>query len=260
MPFTSAFITDFQIHEDGADLLLSWAVEGSLTAGSGGAGLGAVATAGEEWFHVYVDHVLTWIGQGLSCVIPAPLDRAKIQVGETLANEQGVDWSGTGAGYGPCGGGTAGGYTSWLDAAIRDRARLSWLGGPSLGTDLAGFRVYQSAIAGGAVDYNTVMADIPARFLDYAGGGAGEGPCGSGGAGQSVLRYSWTSDPLGGGTWNFAVRAYDTAGNEQTVGATTSLAITAPPLPPAADADNANRRAWYTASPFTLRWNASPSA
>jgi hypothetical protein len=61
------------------------------------------------------------------------------------------------------------------------------------------------------------------------------GGFGLGGFGHAPASYAWTSEPLAGGVWAFAVRPFDHAGNEGAA-RTFAAAVFAPPRPPAADA------------------------
>jgi hypothetical protein len=89
---------------------------------------------------------------------------------------------------------------SSLAAATNDRAELTWLGGTYLDAtgndDVAGFRVYSSAVAGGAVDYTNRLASIPAYDGGIIADGYGAGGYGQGGYGKAASSYAWTSDPL----------------------------------------------------------------
>ena len=89
------------------------------------------------------------------------------------------------------------------------------------------------------------LADITA----YPGGidtsGFGLGGFGSGSLGQAAGTYSWTSDPLDAGTWSFAVRPYDAAGNLGTAQVTTVM-IVAPPREPATFASDGITRLKYS--------------
>ena len=102
------------------------------------------------------------------------------------------------------------------------------------------------------------------QITAYPGGiltdGYGLGGFGQGGFGRAASLYQWTSDALGSGVWSFAVVSFDAAGN-QGAGSVSSVAITAPPRPPAAYPDGS--RLQYTYNPsnrtVTLSWQASPA-
>ena len=138
------------------------------------------------------------------------------------------------------------------------RAQLTWLGGSFLGTDIAGFRVYSGATPGGAVDYSSAVTDITAYPAGILTDGYGLGGYGAGGFGQVAGTYSWLSDPLVSGTWNFAVAPYDAAGNVGTA-ATTAQSIAVPPLEPGLFSDGVRLHYSYAqpAREVTLTWLAS---
>ena len=195
-------------------------------------------------FQLYENRVRVWSGTARVVRLPIPPAPSTYDVGTVGPVEDLIDFSGSlpalpGAG---------------------NRATLTWIGGRSLGADLDVFRIYSGTTAGGAVSYAapiaTVRADPAAGWQD----GYGQGPYGAGGYGFAATTYYWTSDRLAGGTWNFAVKAVDTAGNESTA-ATTSVVITAPPRPPAANASGVRLSCSYnpgTRVP-TLTWLAAPN-
>lgn len=91
--------------------------------------------------------------------------------------------------------------------------------------------------------------------------GFGYGGFGQGGFGQSAGAYTWTSTPLSSGTWNWGVKAFDTAGNEGSA-QTTAVTISTPPLPPAPFANATQPHYSYESltAQVRLTWNSSPSA
>lgn len=202
-------------------------------------------------FQVYANRQLARPGSPeLMAVLPWPIEPTSYQVGSVAPGEEYVDFSATLPDPG----------------GLPVRALLSWRGGtyldPTGNDDVLGFRIYRGDTAGGAVNYATIRATVPAYpDPEDPDDGYGLGGYGYGGYGRSNSWYEWTSPPLAGGAWNFAVRSYDRAGNESPV-ATAAVAIAAPPLPPAVDANN--RRLTYTFNPGTgvptLQWLASPSA
>lgn len=101
---------------------------------------------------------------------------------------------------------------------------------------------------------------MPAYVAGIITEGFGYGGFGQGGFGQSAGTYSWTSQPLSGGTWNWGVKPFDTAGNEGPA-QTAAVTIAAPPLPPAPFPDMTRLSYTYssTTKQATLAWNASPS-
>lgn len=229
MAFSQATITDGpNISPDGTDMLVQWT--SSSPAGT--------------VFQVYQDGTLAWSGTARSVHLPMPRTRVYIQVGTVGAGEDLDDFSGSLPGF-PGGG---------------NRATLAWSGGRSLGDDIKEFRVYGGTAPGGAVSYTTPLATIPANPAGLWLDGWGMGPYGAGGYGAASIPYTWTSEPLAGGTWNFAVKAVDAAGNESTA-ATTSVVISAPPRPPAPN--DAGLRLTYTYNSGTrvptLAWSAAPT-
>ena len=137
---------------------------------------------------------------------------------------------------------------------------LSWLGGTYQGTDIAGFHIYGEHTPGGGIDYTTILATVPAYVAGIITDGFGYGGFGQGGFGQSAGSYSWTSQPLSGGTWNWGIKPFDTAGNEGSA-QTTAVTIAAPPLPPAPFSNATRLQYAYNSSSrqLTLSWNASPT-
>jgi hypothetical protein len=125
---------------------------------------------------------------------------------------------------------------------------------------VAGFVVYGEKRPGGGIDYTQTLTQITA----YPGGiltdGYGLGGFGQGGFGRAASSYQWTSDALGSGVWSFAVVPSDAAGN-QGAGSISSVAITAPPRPPAAYPDGSRLQYTYNSSnhTVTLSWQASPA-
>jgi hypothetical protein len=229
MAFSQASISDVRVTRDGVDLLVSW----SSSAPSG------------TTFQLYVAGMLTWHGFARSAVVPAPPagSSTRFDVGTVAADEGLVDFS---ASLPTPGGGG-------------NRVELTWAGGDYLAADIAGYYVYGGTTAGGAVSYASPLAAIPAYLAGQVTSGYGMGGYGAGGYGAAAASYSWTSGPLSGGTWNFAVKSFDAAGNLGTA-RTTSAVVAAPPNPPAANA--AGKRLTYLFNPVshvaTLSWLASP--
>jgi hypothetical protein len=197
-------------------------------------------------FQLYADKRLIWSGTQRSVSLPYPTGRTTYTVGTVAAGEGQTNFAASLPAT-PGGG---------------DRARLSWYGGTFLDPDgndgVQAFRVYGGLVPGGAVDYDNLLATVPAYTIEPTDG-FGRGAFGQGGFGRSAGEYSWTSDPLSGGTWNFAVRAVDKVGNETTL-ASSSVILTAPPMPPAADALGRRLTYSYNAGTqiATLSWLASP--
>ncbi len=207
------------------------------------------------WFQIYLNESLAWWGQTTQAtLILGGAGPIRVDIGTVDAGEEQTDFSAD------------------LPAAPARRAELSWLGGTFEAADIAGFRVYGSDTAGGSVDMSRVLADITAYPSGILTDGYGFGGFGYGGFGQAAGTYTWISDPLTRGTWNYAVVPYDSAGNAGTP-ATTSVAINCPPLEPALFGDNTRLhyvwndgfgRGGYGGGAFggeftvTLNWLASP--
>jgi len=213
----------------GGDLLVEWTAD----AGAGNA------------FQLYCDGRLVWHGTGKSARVPYPDKRCRIELVTCPADQRHFATPGV------------------LPASPMPRARLNWRAGVYQAADLAGFKVYSGTTPGGAVSYASPVGDVPLVAGDgsAAPGGFGSGGWSRGVWGTAAADYEWTSAPLSPGTWNFAVRPYDAAGNEGTA-STVSVTLAAPPRPPAAYPDG--RRLRYTLNPSTrvptLTWNASPGA
>jgi hypothetical protein len=205
------------------------------------------------FFQVYLNAVLAWSGQARSAWVSIPSGPVHIDIGTVAAGEENTDFSGS------------------LASAPARRAELSWLGGTFEAPDIAGFKVYGESTPGGGINYGTVLADITAYPAGILTDGFGLGSFGTGGFGRVAGTYTWTSEPLGSGTWSFAVVPYDAAGNAGT-GATTTVTIAAPPREPAFGSDGITRLTYqvlqfgdigYGAGGFglpeaALTWNASP--
>jgi len=195
------------------------------------------------WFQVYVDRALAWWGQRSSVRLPIPQSSAgpvRVDIGTVAAGEEQTSFS------------------SSLPSAPLRLAELTWLGGTFEAPDIAGFRVYESDTAGGAIDYTSAAADIKAYPAGVLTNGFGLGGFGTGGFGEVAGTYEWTSNPLTSGAWSFAVVPYDTAGNAGT-GATTAQTIAVPPLEPPLFSDGLRLHYLYAqpAHEVTLNWNAS---
>jgi hypothetical protein len=192
-------------------------------------------------FQLYLNGRLAWHGTARRARLPWPADDARVEVGTVAADEGATDFSGS------------------LPAAPNDRVRLDWTGGSWQG-DLAGFHVYMGTAPGGAVSFSAPVATVPATRAGVSFDGWDTFAWDSGRWGQADVPYSWTSGRLSSGAWNFAIVAYDAAGNEQGSPVTASATVAAPPRPPAPD--SAGVRLKYTLNPATqmptLTWLASP--
>jgi hypothetical protein len=212
--------------QHGTQLLLSWtssAPDGTI-------------------YQVYLNQRLVWSGVGLWCSIPVPTAVSRIDIGTVAAAESQINFS------------------SQLPSSQARQVTLSWLGGTFLGADIAGFNIYGEHTPGAGIDYTTVLATVPAYVAGIITEGFGYGGFGQGGFGQSAGMYSWTSQPLAAGTWNWGVKPNDTAGNEGSA-QSTAVTIAAPPLPPAPFPNMTRLNYTYSTSTtqVTLAWNVSPS-
>jgi hypothetical protein len=227
MSFSQADITSVNPPvQHGTELLLSWI----STAPSG------------TVFQVYLNQQLVWRGIGLNCSIPLPDAVSRIDIGTVGPDEAQV-------GFGPA-----------LPAAPMRGVTLQWLGGTYEAADLAGFHVYGEPTPGGGIDFTTILSTIPAYTAGIITDGFGYGGYGQGGYGAAAGSYSWKSGPLSTGTWNWAVKPFDAAGNEGCA-QMTAVAITVPPSAPALFSDDTRLHYSYagTTGQATLIWNASPS-
>lgn len=197
----------------------------------------STAAAG-TWYQVYVQGVLSDATQALTSTIAAPAGTVEVRIGSVTSGEQHTDFS-----------------SSFVTLA--NKATLSWSGGAFEGSNLMGFHVYGSSVPGGPVDYTRLLATIVAFEQGDTSEGYSLGGYSGGGYGDANP-FTWTSGPLDGGTWTFAVVPYSEAGNEG-VGAAATVNIIAPPKPPARNAQG--QRLTYTYSPsartVTLSWLAS---
>jgi hypothetical protein len=193
------------------------------------------------WFQVYIGHNLTWWGQRRSVRLPIPSGIRRIDIGTVQAGQEQTSFAAT------------------LPAAPARRATVSWTGGTYLDAILAGFYVYSPKAPNGPVDYTKPVATITAYPSNIYTDGYGMGGYGLGGYGQASGSYSWTSNPLALGTWNFAVKPFDTAGNLGTA-QVTPVVIAVPPHPPGPYADAT--RLHYTIATgthkATITWLSSP--
>lgn len=104
---------------------------------------------------------------------------------------------------------------------------------------------------GAGIDYDRPLATVPAY----------PGDVGRGGAGRAASAYSWTSEPLYRGTWDYSIDPVSKGGEH---GTETILTVTVggPPHPTAPFSDGARLQLSYnpTGRVATLDWNASPDA
>jgi hypothetical protein len=193
-----------------------------------------------SWFQVYIDDKLAWWGQRRSVRLPIPAGLRRIDIGTVGA------------------GGEQTSFSSSLPPAPARRATLSWTGGTYLDPTIAGYAVYSSANAGGAVDYSKSKATITAYPGNLYTDGYGLGGYGYGGYGESPGSFTWTSDPLISGVWSFAVKPFDSAGNYGTA-QLCSVTIAVPPDPPAPYTDATRLKYTYASGTHkaTINWQAS---
>lgn len=195
----------------------------------------------DSWYQVYVAGVLAWYGQATSAALDPPDGHAHVDIGRVADGEQTTDFS------------------SSL-APIANRARLTWVAGPGQAADIEGFHVYCEHSPGLGINYSDPVATVTAVDQGIESGGYGMGGYGDPGYGSIAGTYRWTSGALTRGSWLFAVRSFDSAGNEAN-GLTTTVAISTPPRPPAVSSTEP-RRLTYTydagTRKITLNWLASP--
>jgi hypothetical protein len=212
--------------QTGTELLLSWR---------------STAPAG-LWYQIYGEEQLVWFGTSTRAAIPLPLDMTRIDIGTVSSANRAVSFAGS------------------LPAYPSRRVNLSWIGGTYEGADLVGFHVYGEQIPGAGIDYVDPLASVQAYTAGIITDGFGYGGFGSGGFGAGSASYSWTSDPKSPGAWNWAVRPFDTAGNEGTAGVV-EVIVAVPPNPPGPFAADRTRLHYTYAQPtkkITLNWNPSP--
>jgi hypothetical protein len=205
------------------------------------------------WFQVYLNQQLAWSGQRLWAWVPVPSGPVRIDVGTVDSGEEQTSFVGS------------------LPSAPTRRVRLTWQSGTYKGIDLAGYRVYGEPTPSAGIDYTSPLSDLTAYPAGILTDGFGLGGFGAGGWGQAASTFSWISNPLAGGSWQFAVVPYDEAGNEGAA-QTVTVAISAPPRAPAPFASTTTRLQYsllaYGQIPFgqlgfglpqaTFAWNPSP--
>ena len=224
MSWSQSTMTSLNVARSGRDLIVSW----------------TSSSAAGTTFQVYFDKSLMWYGTKRSVRFPWPGKAITIDVGTVSSTD------------------TYTSFVSSLPTSPTNRVNLSWLGGTYLG-NIKEYHVFQGTTPGGSVNYSTPVAVIPASY-GSAEDGWGNGGWNQGGYGVVASTLSWTTPPLVAGTWNFAVKPFDAAGNAATA-VTGSASTTGPPKPPAANA--AGIRLTYVLNPtthvVTLNWSPSPS-
>ncbi len=208
----------------GSELLLSWT---------------SSAAAGTV-YQVYVDGRLSYAGLGTRCAVPLPPAVAHIDIGTVGPGERQVN------------------FASSLPPRYQRHANLSWLGGTYLSANLAGFNIYGESSPGAGINFSAAVAQVPAYTAGIVTDGFGSGGFGQGGFGQAAGWYSWSSPPLTGGTWHWAVQPFDAAGNEGPA-QTIAVTIQAPPGPPAPFPNGQRLEYVYHSSTrqAVLSWNPS---
>ena len=120
--------------------------------------------------------------------------------------------------------------------SLSRRIRLSWNGGTYLDTtgddDISGFLISGTLRIDSKPETTQIVAKIAAYPGNWIADGYGLGQFGGGGFGRSATTYTWTSDPLCGGSWTFAVASEDKEGNAGPVVLSVTQSIESPPLPP----------------------------
>jgi hypothetical protein len=229
MAFDQSTITEANATRSGASLVVSWT---------------STAPAGTV-FQVYLGGKRVWSGTARRVSLPAPARSSRVDVGAVGPTEGRTDFSGSLPAM--AGGG--------------DRVILAWKGGDYLSPadGVTAYRVFGEATPGGGISYAGPVATIAVGAGGSATAGFGMGGFGSGGFGQAQSSYSWESGPLTSGTWHWAIAAIDAVGNVGTT-TTVSATITAPPGPPAANADGKRLTFSYdqTSRVATLGWLPSP--
>ncbi len=237
MPFSQSTMTEVlppQVR--GSQVYLSWTSSSSTG----------------TWFQVYVNRRLAWSGQRRWTWIPIPSGPVRIDIGTVDSGEEQTS------------------FVALLPSAPARRVQLSWQSGTYKGTDLAGYRVYGEPSPGIGIDFTSPLSDLTAYPAGILTDGFGLGGFGDGGWGQAASTLSWISDPLAGGSWQFAVVPYDEAGNEGTA-RTVTVTIGSPPRAPAPFVNTTTRLQYtllgYGQIPFgqlgfglpqaTLAWNPS---
>jgi hypothetical protein len=244
VPFDPSVISEITHSQEGSRLTLEW----SSTAPAG------------TWYQLYLRGALAWWGTERHATVAAPRGLIDGQIGAVAAGEQTTDFAD--AGLDAFGLDVLGLDANGIGAvAITNRAYLAWTGfgaaeyrilEGALGFDHGGFDL--GGLNGSAGTLVGTVAGLEGISTD----GLDIGAFDVGGLDYAVGSFSWTSDPLTRGDWNFSVVPYNAAGSAGTP-STTSVTITAPPRPPAPNA--AAKRLTYTYNAtthvVTLNWLAS---
>jgi hypothetical protein len=224
--FTTWVILDLTVRRVGDEILLQW--ESSLPKG--------------YWYQVYINNVLTKWTQETKVVITYPVGNVQYKVGAVPTGQQSFDFSST------------------FPVTPKREITLNWTGGRYLGDDIAGFHVYMSDGPNVAsIDYNSIVATVPAFDGNNITDGFGLGGFGDGGFGRASNQYTWTSDHLARGLWRVGVKSFDMLGNEGSPDEG-SIQVDGPPDPPARDT-RGNRVEYTYNQPThtaTVTWLPSP--
>lgn len=246
MAFDTSVVTEVFQAREGSRVTLEWT---------------STAPAG-TLYQIYLQGKLAWWGDELHATVGAPVGLVDVQIGSVAAGELTTDFSQLGLD-------SLSFDVGGLDAAalslvtITNRALLAWSGfgaaeyrifeGGGAGFDHGGFDLGSlDGSAGTLVGTVAALESTSSDGLDTAGFDVG---------GLDLLggNFSWTSDPLMRGTWNFSVVPYDTGGAAGTPSLAT-VTITAPPRSPTPN--TAGKRLTYTYNgtthAVTLNWLDSP--
>jgi hypothetical protein len=204
--FLETGIADVAVSSDDTSLYISWTADATVPAGS--------------VYQIYINGNLKW--EDIATHATIPLGAA---VGTTLAVHVGR--------VGPWNRGVDYAASLAIPPGSGDRVRLQWTGGRWLSPDLMGFRIYRSAVAGGAIDRTGPVATVPASMGGEWGDGFGRGAFGSAPFGRSPVPYEWTSGHLEPGAWSFSVCPFDSAGTEPANPPVATFTIAGPPAAPA---------------------------
>ncbi len=207
------------------------------------------STQEARWHQVYVGGRLAGVTARPAdrrLVVPMPADeagaagRALVEVLAVDAEDRWRDRADALAGPAACPG--------W-------RVELAWEAGPHLDAGLAGFDVFGDGRTG-TVDLAAPLnpLPIPARPGGLAPWGHGTGGYGRGGWGEGTARFAWTSPGLAPGTWRFAVRAVDAAGNPAATVAEVACTVVGLPAPPT----DVRVAAYAPEGGAHLAWDPSP--
>lgn len=242
--FDTSTITEVTHDREGSRLTLEW----TSTVSPG------------VFFQIYIQGALAWWGDERYATVSVPRGLVDGQIGSVGLGEETTNFSKTGfdlLGF-DLGGFDGGGSPI---TAITTRALLEWFG-----FGAAEYRVFEGAVGFdhggfdlGGLDGSagTLVGTVPG-LEGISSDGLDAGPFDSGGLDMLGGNFSWTSDPLTRGDWNFSVVPYNDAGAAGTPSLAT-VTITAPPRPPAPNGSGKRLSSTYngTTHAVTLNWLAS---